>query len=129
MTIRSAAIGFLSWLLPAGGYLFERRYAQFAASFALICGAFLAGIALQGGGLWIGPGELDGLDGFTSLIARAGVLGKALAGAPYVLTLLLFQSPSYVEGRLHEYGTVLLLCAGIMNILALADAFELRSGR
>lgn len=129
MRMQSAAMGFLGWLLPGGGYLFERRYMQFVASFALISGAFIAGIAMQGGALWVAPGELDGVDGFTSLVARAGVLGKALAGGPYLLARFFYHSQNYMEGRLHEYGTVLLLCAGIMNILALADAFELRGER
>jgi hypothetical protein len=121
-------LGAVGWLLPGGGYLLTRRYAQFAAAFGLICGAFLAGIALQGGSLWIQPGELEGVDGFTALVAQAGVAGKALAGAPYLLARVFYRSQTYLQGRLHEYGTTLLLCAGIMNLLALADAFELREG-
>jgi hypothetical protein len=119
-------LGAVGWLIPGGGYLFTRRYLQFAWSFALICGAFVAGLVLQGGSLWIGPGELDGVDGFTAFIAQAGIAGKALAGLSYLLARIFYHSQTYVQGRVHEYGTTLLLCAGIMNLLALADAFELR---
>ena len=126
MRMKSGAMALLGWLLPGGGYLFERRYKQFIASFVAICGAFILGIALEGGALWIGPGELDGVDGFTALVARVGVAGKLLAGGPYLLARLFWHSDSYIQGRLHEYGTVLLLCAGFMNLLAIADAFELR---
>jgi hypothetical protein len=69
---------------------------------------------------------LDGVDGFTALVAYAGVAGKALAGLPFLLARLFYHSQSYALGRVHEYGTTLLLFAGIMNLLALADAFELR---
>ena len=66
--IRAAARGVLGWLVPGGGYLVLHRYRQFALSFALICGAFLAGIALHGGSLWVEPEELQGVDGFTATI-------------------------------------------------------------
>lgn len=123
--INKWTLGAAGWLVPGGGYLFTRRYFQFAVSWALICTAFLAGIALQGGGLWIGSGELDGVDGFTSVVAYASLAGKALAGLPYLLARMFYHSQSYAAGRVHEYGTTLLLFAGIMNLLALADAFEL----
>ncbi len=127
--IHKVAMGAFGWLVPGGGYLLERRYSQFAGSCALICGAFAVGIVLRGGSLSIAPDELAGVDGFTSLVARAGVVGKALAGAPYLLARLFYHSPNYTNGRLHEYGTILLLCAGLINFLALADAFEIREGR
>lgn len=123
------------WLVPGGGYLFTerypvtRRYLQFAASCGLICGAFLTGITMQGGSLWMGPGELEGVDGFTALVAYMGVVGKALAGLPYLLARMFYHSQTYSQGRLHEYGTTLLVCAGIMNLLGLADSLELRRGK
>ena len=55
-----------------------------------------------------------------------GVLAKASVGAPYLLARILYHSQTYLQGRLHEYGTILLVCAGVMNLLVLADAFELR---
>jgi hypothetical protein len=124
--MNSWILGAAGWLVPGGGYLFTRRYFQFAASFGLICSAFFAGLALQGGGLWIGSGELEGVDGFTSVVAYAGLVGKALAGLPYLLARMFYHSQTYTQGREHEYGTTLLLFAGITNLLALADAFELR---
>ena len=119
-------LGAAGWLVPGGGYLFTRRYFQFADFVRPDLRRFVGGIRLQGGSLWIGPGELDGVDGFTALVAYAGVAGKALAGLPYLLARLFYHSQSYAQGRVHEYGTTLLLFAGIMNLLALADAFELR---
>ncbi len=126
--IHKLAMGVFGWLVPGGGYLFERGYLRFGASSAVICAVFAAGIVLQGDSLWIAPDELAGVDGFTSLVARAGVVGKALAGLPYLLARVFYHSQNYTNGRLHEYGTILLLCAGLINFLALADAFEIREG-
>lgn len=123
--MKSAAVGVLGWLVPGSGYLLLGRYMQFAASFLLICGTFVAGLALQAGGIWISATELEGVDGFTAFVAHAGVAAKVLVGAPYVLARMFYHAQTYTQGRLHEYGTTLLLCAGIMNLLALADAFEL----
>jgi hypothetical protein len=125
----TAGVTALSWLLPGGGYLLMRRYLQFAISFALVCAAFAAGLALQGGSLWIGSRELEGVDGFTAFVAQAGVALKVLAGAPYLVARMFYHAQNYTQGRLQEYGTTFLLCAGIMNLLALADALELRQGR
>jgi hypothetical protein len=124
--MESAAIIATGWFLPGGGYLLTRRYRQFCGVFAVVCGVFLSGLLLHGGSVWISSAELDGTDEFTALLARAGVFGKVLAGAPYLLTRVFYQAQTYTQGRLHEYGTTLLVCAGILNLLALADAWESR---
>ena len=125
-SVPAAAVAAFAWLVPGGGHLLLRRYPQFAMFLFSVSGAFAAGIALHGGILWPQPGELSGLDGFTALLAQAGVLVKALAGGPYLLAHLFNYSQGFVDGRLHEYGTVLLVVAGLVNLLALADALELR---
>lgn len=125
-----AAVGVLfGWLVPGGAYLLLRRYAQFAVSFVLVTGAFAAGVALRGGSQWPQPAELQGLDNFTALAAKAGALTKALAGGPYLLAQLRDSSQTFLDGRLHEYGTTLLVMAGLFNLLALADAGELRKAK
>jgi len=125
-----AAVGVLfGWLVPGGAYLLLRRYAQFAVSFLLVSGAFAAGVALRGASRWPQLAELRGLDGFTALVAQAGALTKALAGGPYLLALWRDGSPTFLDGRLHEYGTTLLVLAGLFNLLALADALELRKAK
>jgi hypothetical protein len=35
-------------------------------------------------------------------------------------------APGFLDGRLHEYGTTLLLFAGLFNLLAISSALELR---
>ena len=116
----------LGWLVPGGGYLLIGRVRQFALSLLLVSGAFTAGVALHGGNLWPQPDELQGMDGFTALLAQAGTLVKLLAGGPYLLARFFDYSQSVIQGRLYEYGTMLLVVAGLLNLLALADALELR---
>jgi hypothetical protein len=118
-SVTKAAFG---WLLPGGVYLLARRYAQFALTLSLVCTATISGIALHGSILWPRAGELQGLDGFTALMAQAGGLTRILAGAPYLLARVFGYSQTFLGGQTHEAGTVLLALGGLINLLALADA-------
>jgi Family of unknown function (DUF6677) len=122
--IQAAGLVSCGWLLPGGAHLLEKRYAKAALFLVLVCGTFAAGIVLGGGNLWPRPEELQGLDGFTALVAKAGAAAKALAGAPYLLARISANSHSYVQGQIHAYGTTLLTAAGLINLLAIADALE-----
>lgn len=125
-SVPAAALAAFGWLVPGGGYLLIGRNRQFALFLLLVSTAFGAGLALHGGNLWPRSEELQGLDGFSALLAQAGALVKVLAGGPYLLARLFDYSQGFVQGRLHEYGTMLLAVAGLLNLLALADAWELR---
>jgi len=114
------------WFLPGGSYLLMRRYLQFAGFAALVTVTFVAGLALGGSFRWPQAAELAGLDGFTGLFFQAGALARLLAGAPYLLAHAAGGSVGFLQGRVHEYGTVLLTLAGVFNVLAIASALELR---
>jgi hypothetical protein len=66
------------------------------------------------------PAELEGLDNFTALIFKAGALAKLLGGDPFLLAALFDGSHSFLDGRLHEYGTTFLVLAGLLNVLAVS---------
>ena len=48
---------------------------------------------------------------------------------PYLLARLFNYSQTFLSGQTHEYGTTLLVLAGLFNLLALADALELRKAK
>ena len=127
--MNTAFAAVFGWLIPGGAYLLARRYLQFAITVALVCGATVAGIALHGANLWPQAAELQGLDSFTAGMAKAGAMAKLLAGAPALLARLCNYSQSFLNGQTHEYGTTLLVLAGVFNLLALADALELRKAK
>jgi hypothetical protein len=126
LLINSTALAVAGWLVPGGAFLLTRRYLQFAGFAALVTITFAAGLALHGGYQWPQPAELQGLDSLTALLFQAGALAKALAGAPFLLAQFFGTSHSFLEGRLHEYGTTLLELAGLFNLLAVSNALELR---
>jgi hypothetical protein len=119
--VLKAAFG---WLVPGGTYLLDRRYVQFAGFALVVSAAFAAGLVMGGGVAWPRPGELAGLDGFTSLAFQAGAFSKVLSGGPWLVARL-FEGPGFLDGRMHEYGTTLLMMAGLLNVLAVSSAFDL----
>jgi hypothetical protein len=124
--MKAIALALFGWLVPGGGYLLIGRKRQFVLFLLLVSAVFGAGVALHGGMRWPQFGDLQGMDGMSALLAQAGGAVKALSGAPYLLASLLDDSQSFLQGRLHEYGTTLMVMAGLLNLLALADAWELR---
>jgi hypothetical protein len=124
--MKAVGLAVFGWLVPGGAYLLMRRYLQFAVFAVLVSTTFAAGLALHGGLQWPQPAELQGLDGFTVLLFKGGALAKVLAGLPCLLALLFDGARSFLDGRLHEYGTTLLVLAGLFNLLAISNALELR---
>jgi len=123
--MKAIALAAFGWLIPGGSYLLMRRYTQFAIFAVLVPATFAAGLLLEGNCRWPQPAELSGLDGFTALALRATVFVKALAGAPYLVGRL-FDGAGFLAGRMHEYGTVLLIMAGLFNVLAISSALDQR---
>jgi hypothetical protein len=124
--MKTLALAVFGWLVPGGSYLLMRRYLQFALFAAVILTTFAAGLALHGGLQWPQPADLQGLDVFTVLIFKSAAAAKLLAGSPFLLALFFDGSHSFLDGRLHEYGTTLLILAGLFNLLAVSNALELR---
>ena len=122
--MKRVGLAAFGWLVPGGAYLLTRRYLQFAVFAALVSTAFGTGLAMQGSVRWPTPTELQGLDPFTSYAFQAGAFAKMLSGAPFLAASILAPSRDFLAGRAHEYGTTLLLVAGLFNLLAISSAIE-----
>jgi hypothetical protein len=127
--MKTMVLAGFGWLVPGGAHLLMRRYVPCALFAAAVWIAFAAGLALQGGGRWPSGAELAGLDGPTALLFRAGAVAQALAGAPFLLAQWLGLAGTFLDGRLHEYGTTLLAMAGTINLLAVSSALDRRKDR
>ena len=118
--MKALLLAAFGWLVPGGAYLLMRRYLQFAGFALVVSAAFAAGLALQGGCRWPEHAELAGL---------VGAFAKLLAGGPYLAAQLFGGSSTFLDGRLHEYGSTLLLMAGLFNMLGVSSALDLRKER
>jgi hypothetical protein len=124
--VKQVGLAAFGWLVPGGAYLLTRRYLQFAFFAVVVCSTFAAGLALQGGLQWPQPADLQGIDTFTAVVFRAGAAAKLLAGFPALIGLMTGSAHTFLEGRVHEFGTALLTLAGLFNLLAISNALELR---
>ncbi len=113
----------LAWLLPGGGHLLLKRTTRGILLFASVIIAFLLGLMLRGALFEPQTGDL-----FTTLIYCGGFVGNVASGILYLITVALGYNQPDVAGHVHDYGTKLLVGAGLMNILAMVDAYEIATG-
>jgi hypothetical protein len=85
---------------------------------------FLLGLAMRGAMFHPESGDL-----LTTLINYGGFVGDLASGALYMLSAMLGYNQPDVAGHVHDYGTKFLVTAGLLNILAMVDAFEIATGR
>ena len=90
-----------------------------AVTSMFLCGLMMRGTMFQ-------PQNGDML---TTLINTGGFVGDVCSGILYLLAVWLGYSQPDAAGAVHDYGTKFLVTAGLLNLLAIVDAFEIASGR
>lgn len=118
------AVG-LAWLIPGGGHFWLKRYGRAGLLAFAIIGMYLFGLMMRGA--LFQPGR--GPDVLTTLIQYGGFVGNICSGLLYMLTVWLGYAQPDVPGAVHDYGTKFLVTAGLLNVLAMVDAYEIAVGR
>ena len=85
---------------------------------------FILGLLMRGALFAPQRGDL-----LTTVIYTGGFIGNVLSGLPYFLSVSLGYTQPDVAGHVHDYGTKFLVAAGLLNLLAIVDAFEIATGR
>jgi hypothetical protein len=114
----------LGWFIPGGGHVLLKRRGRGYLLFAAIASMFACGILMRGAMFQPQSGDL-----LTVLINTGGFVGDVCSGVLYLLTAWLGYSQADVAGHVHDYGTKFLVTAGLLNVLAMVDAFEIAAGR
>jgi len=114
----------LGWLIPGGGHLLLKRTGRGILLLAAITGMFLSGLMMRGAMFHPQTGDL-----LTTLINTGGFIGNVCAGLLYLLSIWLGYNQPDMAGHVHDYGTKFLVTAGLLNVLAMVDAFEIAAGR
>lgn len=116
----------LAWLIPGGGHFLLRRMGRGALLFGAVAITFLLGLLMRGA--MFSPPE-KASDILTMVIYYGGTLGDLASGIFYLLAVGLGYNQADVAGHVHDYGTKFLVAAGLLNVLAIVDAFEIATGR
>jgi hypothetical protein len=110
----------LSWLVPGGGHLLLKRTGRGLLLMAAITSMFVCGLMMRGAMFQPESGDL-----LTTLINTGGFIGDVASGILYLLSQWLGYNQPDVAGAVHDYGTKFLVTAGLLNILAMVDAFDI----
>ena len=115
----------LAWLVPGGGHFFLKRPIRGALLAGSVVVMFTFGLLMRGAmfeWLWTSSEML------TTLIFCGGYIANNAAGIPYYLATWMGYTQPDVAGHVHDYGTKFLAGAGLLNILAMVDAYEIATG-
>jgi hypothetical protein len=114
----------LAWLVPGGGHFLLKRPWRALLLLASITSMFVCGLMMQGYMFSPTSGDL-----LTTLINTGGFVGDVASGILYLMSAWLGYNQPDAAGAVHDYGTKFLVVAGLLNILAMVDAFEIATGR
>ena len=118
-------IALTAWFLPGGGHLLAGRWQRGLIIGAVIWVMFIIGI-LSGGAYYPGY-ELK--DGF--LLYLLNVFARLGNGFGLLISMFLTMNPplNVASWATFEYGGRFLEVAGLMNFLAVVDAYDISAGR
>ncbi|MBC7925973.1 MAG: hypothetical protein H7039_09990 [Bryobacteraceae bacterium] len=119
--IAAVALGFL--IPGAGHFLLHRRMRGLLILLSVVV-MFLVGILMRGAFFQPQGGDL-----LTIIIYCGGFLSHVCSGALYFVTVALGYNQPDVAGHVHDYGSKFLVGAGLLNVLAMVDAWEIATGQ
>ena len=114
----------LGWLIPGGGHFLLKRTGRGVLLLVAVTGMFACGLMMRGAMFQPQSGDL-----LTTVINTGGFLGDIASGLLYLLSVWLGYNQPDMPGHVHDYGTKFLVTAGLLNILAMTDAYEIVAGR
>jgi hypothetical protein len=112
------------WIIPGAGHFLLRRTGRGVLVFVSVMIMFLLGLMMRGPMF-----QPQASDLLTTIIYYGGFICHLATGAPYFLAIALGYNQPDVAGHVHDYGSKFLVGAGLLNILAMVDAFEIAKGR
>ena len=123
-------MGAAAWAVPGAGHFLQGRWVRGLIVASAICGMFIIGLIFGGHLFGLGGGSGEGASSLLQLPPTIANLGTGL------LYLLCWASNTgfsdaaeYARRATFEYGNTFLLVAGLLNYLAMLDAFDIAAGR
>jgi len=117
MAVVAPAIG---WLIPGAGHMIQKRWIRGGLLFVSIATLFLLGLAMQGRIYKANGGDILDILGF---------IGDVGAGGLYVVTLAMDWGQGAIAFATADYGTKFMIVAGLLNLIAVADAYHIAIGK
>ena len=110
----------VAWLVPGAGHMIQKRWIRGLLLFVSIVTLFLLGLAMQGRIYKANGGDILDILGF---------VGDVGAGGLYILTLANDWGQGAIAYATADYGTKFMIVAGLLNFIAVADAYHIAIGK
>lgn len=110
----------IAWLIPGAGHIIQKRWIRGALLFISIATLFVLGLMMQGHIYKANGGDILDILGF---------IGDLGAGGMYIVTLAVNGGQGAVAFAIADYGTKFMIVAGLLNFIAVADAYHIAIGK
>ena len=117
MSVLAPAVG---WLIPGAGHIIQRRWIRGLLLLVSIVTLFVLGLMMQGHIYKANGGDILDILGF---------IGDLGAGGMYIVTLAMNGGQGAIAFAVADYGTKFMIVAGLLNFIAVADAYHIAIGK
>jgi hypothetical protein len=117
MSVIAPAVG---WLIPGLGHIIQRRWIRGVLLLISITAMFVLGLMMQGHIYKANGGDILDILGF---------IGDLGAGGMYIATLAMNAGQGAIAFAVADYGTKFMIVAGLLNFIAVADAYHIAIGK
>ena len=117
MAVLAPAVG---WLIPGAGHIIQKRWIRGLLLFVSIVTLFVLGLMMQGRIYRANGGDILDILGF---------IGDLGAGGLYIVTLARDWGQGAIAFATADYGTKFMIVAGLLNFIAVADAYHIAIGK
>lgn len=115
----------LAWFVPGSGHFLLGRRGRAAIIFGTVLAPFILGLLMRGP--MFQPTSTG--DVLSRAIQWGGLVADLANGLPYFIAVWFGYGPPDVPTHTCDYGSKLLVAAGLLNILAVVDAYEIATGQ
>ena len=123
---RAWLVGLAAWAVPGAGHMIQKRWLRGVLLGGSVWIMFLVGLWL-GGHLYAVSSKEHGLSSLLQLLPMIANFGSGLL---YLFCWAgNFGFADNAQLVTYEYGNTFLLVAGLLNYLAMLDAFDIAAGR
>jgi hypothetical protein len=122
-------MGVAAWVFPGAGHILQGKWGRALVLGGAVWTCFLSGILMGGHLFSVGGSE----QGFAALLQIPPSIANVGSGALYLFCWMLnvgfADDAQHAARATFEYGNTFLLVAGLLNYLAVLDAFDISAGR
>jgi len=119
-TAMAAIAPIVGWLIPGGGHLIQRRWIRGLLLLMSVLAMFEIGLAMSGKVYQPNTGDLLDILGF---------VGDVGAGGLYLLARMMNWGGNPIAVAVADYGTKFIVVSGLLNVMAMVDAYHIAIGR